>query len=134
VAGESGVGRHPPIQIRFSPTYEKDVKRAGLGAETARLLSLTWAEILAAVNENLEYPQVARAGDPIPRNNREIYKLRMADPSRNKGARGSYRIIYWLRRQQRELVALHFYHKSEKENVVQKEIDAARAKYLASNG
>ncbi len=67
-----------------------------------------------------------RAGDPIPGNNLEVYKLRIADPDRNTGKRGGYRLIYlWLRVENR-LAGLFFYRKSQKEDVVKAEIADAR--------
>ena len=121
------------FRIRYAPTYDRDLKRAELGQETALLLSATWDDILAAVIENPDFPDVQRAGDPIPRNNHELYKLRVADPSRNKGSRGSYRLVYWIRRHERELVGLFLYHKSEKEDVIQKEIEKAKTRFLTAS-
>lgn len=120
------------ITIRLGPTYKRDIRKAGLGAATQQELNDTWDGILRAVSANPGYPDVALAGDPIPQNNREIYKIRVADPSRNVGKSGSYRLVYWWRRDKRELVGLFLYHKSERENVAQKEINTARSRYLAS--
>lgn len=121
------------ITIRLGPTYKRDIDNAKLGAATQQELQDTWNGILKAVCENPEYPNRAGAGDPIPKNNREIYKIRVADPSRNVGKSGSYRLIYLWRRVEKELVGLLFYHKSQQENVAQMEIDNARTRFLASN-
>lgn len=119
------------IIIRSGPQYERDLKRANLGKQTAAELADTWAGILAECTANPEYPAVQRAGTAIQRNNSEIYKIRIADPDRNVGKSGSYRLIYWWRRKERELVGLFFFHKSEREDVSQKEIEAARQAFVS---
>ena len=43
------------FRIRYAPTYDRDLKRAELGQETALLLSATWDDILAAVIENPDF-------------------------------------------------------------------------------
>lgn len=80
------------------------------------------------------HPPQSEAGTPIPRNNREIYKIRVADPDRNRGKSGGYRLIYWWRREEREIVCLYLYSKSEKENVTQKEIESARKAFIEPAG
>jgi mRNA-degrading endonuclease RelE of RelBE toxin-antitoxin system len=114
-----------PPSITHSPTYDRDLRRAKLGPKTQQALQEAWLDIVAAVTENPNNPD-ARAGDPIPGNNLEVYKLRIADPDHNTGKRGGYRLIYlWLKAENR-LAGLLFYRKSEKENVVQAEVAAAR--------
>ncbi len=82
--------------------------------------------IVAAITENPNYPDENRAGNPIPTNNLEVYKLRVGGPDHNTGKSGRYRMIYlWLRAENR-LAGLFFYRKSEKEDIVHAEIDAAR--------
>jgi hypothetical protein len=81
------------ITIRSRPTYERDLKRAKLGKLTAVELTGIWAGILAEFTVNPHNPAVPKAGTAIPRNNREIYKIRVGDPDRNRGKQGSYRLI-----------------------------------------
>jgi mRNA-degrading endonuclease RelE of RelBE toxin-antitoxin system len=119
-------GPDSDITIRSGPTYERELRRAKLGKLTAVELSDIWAGILVEFTVNPQNPAVPKAGTAIPRNNREIYKIRVGDPDRNKGKQGSYRLIYWWRSKERELIGLFFYHKSEREDVPQNEIDAAR--------
>ena len=124
------VSQDRSIIVRFCPKYESDLKRANLGKQTATELADTWARISAECTANPKYPAPQRAGTAIQRNNSEIYKIRIADPDRNVGKSGSYRLIYWWRREECELVGLFFYHKSEREDVTQKEIEAARRAFV----
>jgi hypothetical protein len=118
------------ITIRFGPTYNRDLKRLNLRQASQQKLDEAWRQILMAVRENPDIPNPYFAGDPIPRNNREIYKLRVADPDRSRGAQKGFRLIHWWRRTERELVGLYLYPKSEKEDVTQREIDSARTAFL----
>jgi mRNA-degrading endonuclease RelE of RelBE toxin-antitoxin system len=120
------------ITIRSSTTYERDLRRANLGKLTAAQLADTWAGVLAEFAANPQNPAVSKAGIAMQHNNREIYKIRMADPDRNKGTQGSYRLIYWWRSNERELVGMFFYHKSDREDVPKKEIDAARKAFISA--
>lgn len=121
------------ITIRCGPTYARDLKRLNPRGASQQALADAWDGILAAVTKNPEIPDPYFAGDPIPRNNREIYKLRVADPDNKRGSQGGFRLIHWWRRQERELVGLYLYPKSEKEDVLQKEIEKARLAFLAAN-
>lgn len=121
------------ITIRYGPTYDRDLRRLNLRPASKRKLEEAWAEILNAVRENPDIPNPYFAGDPIPRNNREVYKLRVADPDRSRGAQKGFRLIHWWRRSERELVGLYLYPKSEKEDVTQSEIDSARSAFLSAN-
>jgi len=115
-----------PVLIRHGPTYERDIQRAALGSKTQQALDHAWNRILAAVNENPAYPDISRAGRPLKKNQSEVYKVRVPDPDRNTGERSGYRLVYlWLRTESR-LAGLFFYRKSEKEDITQREIDAAR--------
>ncbi len=118
------------ITIRFGPTYNRDLKRLNLRDASQHKLEDAWDGILKAVRENPEIPNPYFAGDPIPRNNREIYKLRVADPDHQRGTQKGFRLIHWWRRTERELVGLYLYAKSEKEDVTQREIDFARSAFL----
>ena len=118
------------ITIRSASTYERDLRRAELGNLTAAKLKAVWADIQAEFTDNPLNPSVPKAGIAMQHNNREIYKIRAADPDRNRGSQGSYRLIYWWRSEQRELVGLFFYHKSEREDVPKNEIEAARKAFL----
>jgi mRNA-degrading endonuclease RelE of RelBE toxin-antitoxin system len=109
-----------PITVRFGPTYERDLKRASLGDETAAELQTTWDRINTAFETNPSYPSVHQAGTAIVRNNREVYKMRVADPKRNEGKSGSYRLIYWWREQSRELIGLYFYHNLKRKTSLKK--------------
>jgi len=120
-----------PITVRFGPTYERDIKRASLGPKTTAELQEAWDGIVAAFETNSNHPSEMTAGTAIPKNNREIYKIRVADPDHNAGKSGSYRLIYWWRAETRELIGLYFFHKSEKDDVTQKEINAARQRFVA---
>jgi mRNA-degrading endonuclease RelE of RelBE toxin-antitoxin system len=121
------------ITIRYGPTYSRNLKRLKLKAASQQKLDEAWDEILKAVRENPEIPNPYFAGDPIPRNNREIYKLRVGDPDHQRGAQKGFRLIYWWRRTELELVGLYLYSKSEKEDVTQREIDSARSAFLNAN-
>jgi mRNA-degrading endonuclease RelE of RelBE toxin-antitoxin system len=121
----------PPheVKISYARTYERDIKHASLGEKTSQAVDEAWAGVVAAVRDNPNYPDVSRAGTPLPRNKSEVYKLRIPDPDRNTGKSGGYRLIYWWRRAERELVGLLFFHKSEKEDATQSEIDRARKSF-----
>ena len=121
------------IRCRFGPTYVRDLKRAGLGQKTEDELGEAWEEIVSAFKANSSHPEESKAGTAIPKNAREIYKKRIADPDRNRGKSGGYRLIYWWRETEREIVGLYFYLKSEKEDVTQKEIEAARKAFISRN-
>lgn len=121
------------ITIRYGPTYERDLKRLRPREASQQALADAWNGILKAVRENPEIPNPYFAGDPIPKNNREIYKLRVADPDNRRGVQGGFRVIHWWRRAERELVGLYLYPKSEKENVTQEEIKRARSAFLKAN-
>jgi len=125
----------PPsdITISYGPTYNRNLKRLNLREATQQKLDKAWNEILTAVRENPDIPDPYFAGDPIPRNNREVYKLRVADPDHSRGAQKGLRLIYWWRRTERELVGLYLYPKSEKEDVTQREIDSARSAFVSAN-
>jgi len=90
-----------------------------------------WDGIVAVFETNCSHPAEMTAGTAIPKNNREIYKIRVADPDHNAGKSGSYRLIYWWRAETRELIGIYFFHKSEKDDVTQKEINAARQRFVA---
>jgi mRNA-degrading endonuclease RelE of RelBE toxin-antitoxin system len=121
------------ITIRYGPTYDRDLKRLNLQKASQEKLDEAWNDILKAVRGNPEIPDPYFAGDPIPRNNREIYKLRVPDPDHQRGAQKGFRLIHWWRRAERELVGLYLYPKSEKEDVTQKEINSARSAFLNAN-
>jgi mRNA-degrading endonuclease RelE of RelBE toxin-antitoxin system len=119
------------IVIRHGPTYERDLQRVAVGPKTKQVLDDIWKGISAAAGENPAYPDQSRASRRLKKNTSEVYKVRVPDLDRNTGKRGGYRLVYpWLRTENR-LAGLFFYHKSEKEDVTQHEIDAAR-KRLAS--
>ncbi|MDO8433265.1 MAG: type II toxin-antitoxin system RelE/ParE family toxin [Candidatus Binatus sp.] len=109
------------------------MKRAKLGSKTSTALKESWNEILSEFRANPSNPSIPLAGTPIPGNNRQIFKKRIPDPDKNRGKSGGYRLIYWWRTAEAELVGLLLYHKSEKEDVTKKEIEAARTRFISEN-
>jgi hypothetical protein len=117
------------IIIRRGPTYEKDLQRLKLDAESLQGIDATIEQIVAALKENPNNPDRTRAGDPLPRDAHRTWKRRVAMPGANIGKSGALRLIYWWRRAESEIVLLFLYYKRDKGDVTQNEIDVARTRF-----
>ncbi len=52
----------------------------------------------------------------------EIYKARVRNSSSNIGSRGGFRVVYYIRRPNNEIIALSIYSKNQKQDISKKEI------------
>jgi mRNA-degrading endonuclease RelE of RelBE toxin-antitoxin system len=118
------------LVVRQGPTYERDLKKLKLDAESLKAVSETITQILAALTESPNNPDKTRAGDPLPRDSHRSWKRRVGMPGSNIGKRGALRLIYWWRRVEREIVLLYLYYKRDKDDLTQKEIDVAKTRFL----
>jgi mRNA-degrading endonuclease RelE of RelBE toxin-antitoxin system len=119
----------PAIAVRQGPTYEKDLKKLRLDAESLNAVDTTIKQIVAALTESPNNPDKTRAGDPLPLDSHRTWKRRVGMPGSNVGKRGALRLIYWWRRAEREIVLLFLYYKRDNADVTQKEIDEAKARF-----
>lgn len=120
------------IVVRSSPTYRRDVHRLRLDTATLDALGATIAEIVAALRQNPNNPDKVRAGTPIARDRHQTWKRRIGRPGASVGRRGGLRLIYWWRRVEREVVLLFLYSKTERTDILQKEIDRAKALHTST--
>jgi len=100
-----------------------------LDTETQRALNDTIEEIRIALQENPNNPDKVRGGVPYPRDKHQTWKRRVGRPGSNIGKRGGLRLCYWWRRNEREIVLLFLYDKREKADLMQREIDKAKAAF-----
>ena len=87
------------------------------------------SEIVEALTENPDNPDKSRAGDPYPRDHHESWKKRVPLPGSNMGKRGALRLAYWWLRQSREVRLPRLYYKRDRSDLMQKEIDIAKARF-----
>ena len=121
------------ITVRFSPTYLRDHKSLAPDAETQKAIDETIWQILTALAESPNNPDQTRAGKPFARDRHQTWKRRISMPGSNMGKRGALRLAYWWRRPEREVVFLFLYYKRDKADLLQREIEEARKRFLRSS-
>lgn len=117
------------ITVRPGPTYEQDLKRLNPNPDDLKAINDAIADIVKALSENPNNPDKTRAGNPLPRDSHRSWKRRVSLPGSNRGKRGALRLVYWWHRADREVVLFYLYRKSDKSDLTQKEIDAARKRF-----
>ena len=96
-----------PIQVKFAPSFQKDIKR--LGKKYPKIK--TDLSPLIKQLENGETP-----GDAIQGVGYEVYKVRVRNSDVQRGKSGGYRVIYYVQTED-AVILLIIYTKSEIEDV-----------------
>lgn len=73
-----------------------------------------------------------RPGDQIPHVGYEVYKVRLKNPSAQRGKSGGFRVIYYVRVVDK-IIMLMVYSKMERENVPAQEIRAVVEEILGDS-
>ncbi|MDX2078927.1 MAG: type II toxin-antitoxin system RelE/ParE family toxin [bacterium] len=110
-----------PTKVRIRPECQKDIKYL------ARKYPAITDEIshLVVQLENDERP-----GDIIPNSGYEIYKVRLKNPSSQRGKRGGFRVIYYVHLVD-SISLLTAYSKSDQEDVSLHRLQAIIADMVA---
>ncbi len=78
----------PPISIEFTPEFKRNV----------RTLAKSYRSIRSDIDPFIKQLQNGETpGDQIPRVEYTVYKVRLGNSDAQKGKRGGYRVIYYLK-------------------------------------
>lgn len=103
-----------PTRINTHPRFERKVRKL-----EKRFPDIDGVlDTLITQLENDERP-----GDKIPNVGHDVYKVRLANPSAQKGKSGGFRVIYYVRLADR-VVLLTIYAKSDQADISPKDIIA----------
>ena len=100
-------------KIKATQRFEKELKRL---LKKYPSLKSEYAQLIQLLEKDNNY------GTPIGNN---CYKIRLAIASKGKGKSGGARIITFLIHADKELYLISIYDKSEKENILPKELHQA---------
>lgn len=104
-----------PTKVNVAPAFLKDVRR----------LAKKYPAVLKqfeSLSEQLKSDE--RPGDKIPNVGIDVYKVRLPNPSAQRGKRGGFRAIYYV--QVADMVfLLRIYAKTEQEDITAGEIRSA---------
>ncbi len=103
-----------PTKISSHPRFERKVKKL-----EKRFPDID--DVLESLLIQLENDE--RPGDKIPNIGQDVYKVRLANPSAQKGKSGGFRIIYYVRLVDR-VVLLTIYAKSDQPDISVQDIIA----------
>lgn len=101
-----------PTKINTHPRFERKVKKLG-----KRFPDVD--DVLETLIIQLENDE--RPGDKIPNIGYDVYKVRLANPSAQKGKSGGFRVIYYVRLADR-VVLLTIYTKSDQPDISPQDI------------
>jgi len=102
------------VKIELSSIFEKRFIRLQKKFPNVHIDLEKITEILA---------QDPRAGDAIPQLYEMAWKIRMASSDMKKGKSGGFRIIYYYKHPEPEIVLLDIYAKNERADIPKKEIE-----------
>jgi mRNA-degrading endonuclease RelE of RelBE toxin-antitoxin system len=109
----------PPIQIDLTPRFQRDL----------RDLAKRYCQVRSDLQPLLEQLQAGELpGDRISGVSYTVFKVRLKNSSIQKGKSGGYRVIYYLKTDDRIILAT-IYSKSDRSDVDAEVIEDAIAQY-----
>ena len=101
------------VQVRFTPRFEKDLKR----------LSRKYRKIKSDVSPLIKQLEENKSpGDRVPGTNFIVYKVRVKNSDLNKGKRAGYRVIYYVQKHD-VVMLLTIYAKSDQPDIKPHQIE-----------
>lgn len=112
-----------PTTVNIPPQVKKDIKH----------LKRKYKAIIKEIRELVkQLENDERPGDEIPNIGYDVYKVRLANPSANRGKSGGFRVIYYV--QMQDVVFLvRVYSKTEESNVSSERIRQILDDILSTN-
>ena len=101
-----------PIQVGFTPRFEKDVRRL---AKRYRKIKLDIQPLIQTLEAG-ELP-----GHQIPNIDQAVFKVRVSNSDIQKGKSGGYRVIYYLKTNT-QILLITMYSKSDRSDMTPNEI------------
>lgn len=102
----------PPVQVRFSPVFLKDIKR----------LRKRYPHLQQDVQPLIDQLAAGETpGDQIQAIGYTVYKVRLPNRDAQRGKSGGYRVIYYIQTRE-QIVLLTIYSKSDRTDTSTDEI------------